>query len=180
MPSSPRRETSPSRPAGAEIVPFSPLADEPPPPGCDACWLPGGYPELHAGTLAAAARFMAGLRGFPGPVHGECGGYMALGTLLTDAAGTPHRMAGLLGHATRRMTLGYREATTAAATALGPAGTRLRGHEFHYAQVSDPGADAPLARLRDGQGKEIGTAGGVRGRVSGGFFHALAISDVIT
>src|SRR5262249_18777007 len=65
----------------AEIVTFSPLADEPPPDDCDACWLPGGYPELHAGALANARRFQEGLRRFAAsrPVHGECGGYMVLG-----------------------------------------------------------------------------------------------------
>ena len=52
---------------GAELVPFSPLADEPPPDNCDACWLPGGYPELHAGTLAAAGRFRAGMLRFARP-----------------------------------------------------------------------------------------------------------------
>ena len=52
------------RAAGAEIVPFSPLADEPPPPDCDACWLPGGYPELHAGAIAGARRFLDGLRAY--------------------------------------------------------------------------------------------------------------------
>ena len=77
------------RAAGAEIVPFSPLADEPPPSDCDLCWLPGGYPELHAGQLAAAARFRAGLRRFAEtrPVHGECGGYMALGQSLDRRLG---------------------------------------------------------------------------------------------
>src|SRR5579872_3027983 len=61
------------RAAGAEIVRFSPLADEPPPQDCDLCWLPGGYPELHAGRLAAAARFRDGLWRFAEtrPVHGE-------------------------------------------------------------------------------------------------------------
>ena len=104
------------RAAGAEVVPFSPLADQGPPGDCDACWLPGGYPELHAGALAAAGRFRAGLAAFAAtrPVHGECGGYMALGSGLVDAAGDRHAMAGLLGHATsfakRRMNLGYREA----------------------------------------------------------------------
>ena len=44
--------------------PFSPLADEAPPEDCDSCWLPGGYPELHAGALAAADRFRAGLTQF--------------------------------------------------------------------------------------------------------------------
>ena len=87
------------RAAGAEIVGFSPLADEPPPSDCDFCWLPGGYPELHAGRLAAAARFRDGLRLFAETrsVHGECGGYMALGESLVDAAGAAYPMAGLLG-----------------------------------------------------------------------------------
>src|SRR5262249_2676265 len=77
------------RGAGAEVVPFSPLADEPPPESCDCCWLPGGYPELHAGVLAAAARFRDGLKQFAQtrPVHGECGGYMVLGEGLVDADG---------------------------------------------------------------------------------------------
>ena len=87
------------RAAGAEIVSFSPLADELPPEFCDVCWLPGGYPELHAGRLAAASRFRDGLRRFAETrsVHGECGGYMALGASLTDASGVSHPMAGLLG-----------------------------------------------------------------------------------
>ena len=80
------------RAAGAELRFFSPLADEPPPEDCDACWLPGGYPELHAGQLAGAVRFREGLRRFARarPVHGECGGYMALGAALTDASGARH------------------------------------------------------------------------------------------
>ena len=168
------------RDAGAEVVPFSPLADQPPPADCDACWLPGGYPELHAGALAAAGRFRNGLAAFAAgkPVHGECGGYMALGAGLEDATGALHRMADLLGHATsfakRRMNLGYREATLLAGCALGPAGAVVRGHEFHYARVSDAGPDLPLATLRDGLGADLGPGGGRRGRVTGGFFHAIA------
>lgn len=168
------------RAAGAELLPFSPLADEPPPADADACWLPGGYPELHAPALAAAAAYQDGLRSFAQakPVHGECGGYMALGAALEDADGVTHPMAGLLGHTTsfarRRMTLGYREATMPASSAFGPAGTVLRGHEFHYATCSNPGPDTPLATLVDGQGIDLGPAGGARGRVTGGFFHAIA------
>ena len=129
------------RGSGAEIVAFSPLADEPPPPDCDSCWLPGGYPELHAGALAAARRFQDGLARFAAtrPVHGECGGYMVLGEVMEDADGTHHAMTGLLGHATsfaaRKLHLGYREARLLAAGALGPAGAAIRGHEFHYASL---------------------------------------------
>jgi cobyrinic acid a,c-diamide synthase len=166
--------------AGAEIARFSPLADEPPPDDCDACWLPGGYPELHAGALAAASRFHAGLKRFARtrPVHGECGGYMVLGQGLTDADGTHHAMTGLLGHATsfaqRQLQLGYREARLRIASPIGPAGSVVRGHEFHYATLISPGADAPLADLIDGQGRPLGPSGGRRDRVTGTFFHAIA------
>lgn len=172
------------RRAGAELVAFSPLADAPPRDDCDCCWLPGGYPELHAGRLAAATRFRHGLTRFAEtrPVHGECGGYMVLGQALTDAEGTAHMMAGLLGHSTsyarRRMHLGYREATLLADTPIGARGRVLRGHEFHYAGVTDPGSDEPLAELADASGNRLGPAGGRRGLVSGSFFHAIALQPI--
>ncbi|MEJ8572291.1 cobyrinate a,c-diamide synthase [Microbaculum marinum] len=165
---------------GAEIVPFSPLADEAPPPDCDVCWLPGGYPELHAGALAAATNFRDGLTRFAErrPVHGECGGFMVLGQGIEDADGHTHAMTGLLGHATsfarRKMNLGYRQARLLADCPAGSAGTVLRGHEFHYATVTDPGGDDPLAEIADGTGKALGLSGGRRGLVSGTFFHAIA------
>ncbi len=168
------------RRAGAEIVPFSPLADEVPAKDCDVCWLPGGYPELHAGQLAGAENFRAGMQIFAAtkPVHGECGGYMVLGEALEDADGVVHPMLGLLSHSTsfakRKMNLGYRRATIVADGPMAPRGSVLRGHEFHYARVTDPGSDEPFAHLADGQGREIGPAGGRRGLVTGTFFHAIA------
>ena len=85
--------------AGAEILPFSPLADEAPDQRADVVWLPGGYPELHGGVLAAARRFQDGLHVLAArsvPIHGECGGYMVLGQGIEDADGRRHSMAGLL------------------------------------------------------------------------------------
>lgn len=166
------------RAAGCEIAFFSPLADEPPPEACDVCWLPGGYPELHAPALAAATRFKAGLQRFAAtrPVHGECGGYMVLGRTLEDAAGETHEMTGLLSHATsfarRKLNLGYRRAEFLGPSPFGA--SVVRGHEFHYASLVDPGTDPPLARLHDAQGADLGLAGGRRGAVSGSFFHAIA------
>lgn len=168
------------RAAGAELVSFSPLADEAPAEDCDACWLPGGYPELHAGRLAAAAGFRDGLARFAAgrPVHGECGGFMVLGAALEDADGVTHRMAGLLGHVTsfarRRMNLGYRQARLLADAPIGRAGTVVRGHEFHYSRLVEPGGDAALAEIFDGQGQPLGAAGARRGAVSGTFFHVIA------
>ena len=171
------------RQAGAEIATFSPLADEPPPDACDACWLPGGYPELHGAELAQADRFTTGLRLFAEtrPVHGECGGYMVLGRALTDAKGMSHPMLGLLDHETsfarRQLHLGYRRAELIADGPLGRAGSALRGHEFHYATVSAAGLDAPFARLADAHGTLLGPAGSRRGRVTGSFFHLIAQED---
>jgi cobyrinic acid a,c-diamide synthase len=171
------------RRAGAEIVAFSPLADEPPPDTCDACWLPGGYPELHAAPLANAARFKDGLKRFAAsaPVHGECGGYMVLGQGLIDADGVRHAMTGLLSHATsfaeRRLHLGYRSARLLGDCALGPSGGLLRGHEFHYASLTDPGGDEPLAELADAESRALGPSGGRRGSVTGSFFHVIASGE---
>ena len=168
------------RQAGAEIAFFAPLADEAPPDDADVCWLPGGYPELHAGRLAAATRFMAGLRSFAETraVHGECGGYMALGRALTDAQGVAHEMAGLLSVETsffkRRMTLGYRRARLLADGPLGPQGAVRLGHEFHYATITAAGDDVALAQVGDAYGGAEAPSGSRRGRVSGSFFHVIA------
>jgi cobyrinic acid a,c-diamide synthase len=168
------------RRSGAEIIPFSPLADAAPPEDCDICWLPGGYPELHAGALAAAQTFRVGLARFAAtrPVHGECGGYMVLGAGLVDADGTHHAMTGLLGHATsfaqRKLHLGYRAAQLLATCPIGAAGARVRGHEFHHASVIERGSDEPLVELRDAQGQLVAESGSRRGNVSGTFFHVIA------
>ncbi len=167
------------REAGAEIAFFSPLANEPPDPHADVCWLPGGYPELHAGRLATARGFLAGLRAFAEtkPVHGECGGYMVLGQALIDADGISHPMAGLLGLVTsyerRTLHLGYRLAELAAPVPGFPAGTRLRGHEFHYSSILDQ-PDEPLAKVFDAAGREVAETGSCRGNVTGSFFHLVA------
>ncbi|MGY6645759.1 MAG: cobyrinate a,c-diamide synthase [Salinarimonas sp.] len=170
------------RAAGAEIIPFSPLADEGPDPDCDIAWLPGGYPELHAGRLAAAAHFRAALRDFAGtrPVHGECGGYMALGAGLIDAEGVRHEMLGLIGletsFAKRSMHLGYRHATLHAPIPGHAPGAALRGHEFHYTTIlAQP--DEPLARVADANGKGVPETGSRRGHVTGSFFHLISAID---
>ncbi len=167
------------RAAGAEVLPFSPLADQAPDDSADLVWLPGGYPELHTGRLAAADQFRDGLVAFAQtrPVHGECGGYMALGEGLIDKDGTRHRMAGLLGlvtsYATRRMHLGYRRAALLAPIPGFGVGAGLRGHEFHYSTILEQ-PDAPLARVVDAEGTEVAETGSLRGHVTGTFFHLIA------
>jgi cobyrinic acid a,c-diamide synthase len=166
------------RAAGAEIIPFSPLADEAPAAAADVVWLPGGYPELYAGRLASADRFKSAIAHFARskPVHGECGGYMVLGAGLVDADGTRYEMLGLLGletsFAVRRLHLGYRRAELIDACPVGQPGDVLTGHEFHYASVlASP--DEPLFRVRDSDGRPVEAGGSRRGLATGSFFHLI-------
>jgi cobyrinic acid a,c-diamide synthase len=172
------------REAGAAILPFSPLADEAPAADADAVYLPGGYPELHAGRLAGNRRFLDGLRTAAGRgalVWGECGGYMVLGEGLICADGHRHAMAGLLGletsFAARRLQMGYRRATLALDTPIARAGARFRGHEFHYARIEREHGGAPLFSIADASGRPLGGAGLARGRVVGSFIHLIDRDD---
>ena len=114
------------------------------------------------------------------PIHGECGGYMVLGETLQDADGATHAMAGLLPVATsyhrRKLHLGYRVARLCESGLLGAAGTRLVGHEFHYASELSPIApeETALARVTDAEGVDLGLAGHRVGPVTGSFFHLIA------
>ncbi len=162
---------------GAELSFFSPLADEGPDASADAVYLPGGYPELHAGRLSGNAVFRGGMqhaatRG--ALVYGECGGYMTLGETMEDAEGTTHPMLELLPLSTsfrvRNRHLGYRR--------LRPVGHRpwagaLVGHEFHYATVLHEGAAEPLFEARDALGADLGSMGLRVGRVMGSFAHVI-------
>ncbi len=170
------------REAGAEIRPFSPLADEPPDAG-GLVWLPGGYPELYAGQLSACGRFRKGLKetALRGVViHGECGGYMTLGAGLEDADGARHEMAGLLGletsFAKRKLHLGYRKVRLLADCAIGRDQSLVFGHEFHYASVLAVNDD-PLLDPLDAAGSSSPEQGSRRGSVSGTFFHAIDGED---
>lgn len=167
------------RRAGAEIIPFSPLADEAPDDSADAVWLPGGYPELHAGTLASAHHFRGGLRTLAErsiPIHGECGGYMVLGRGLEDAGGHRHEMTGLLGLETsfleRKLHLGYRRARLQRDCSLGAEGTEVFGHEFHYASTVSVNGDS-LVDCRDASGTKVPEQGARQGLTTGTFFHVI-------
>lgn len=137
---------------GANVAFFSPLADPTLPP-CDALWLPGGYPELHAAQLAANASMLESLRAHHDagkPILAECGGMMALFETLIDAHAERHRLAGLIpGEVAMQGRL----------SALGPqqaefAEGGLRGHTFHYSRSATPAAPALLARTPAGASGE--------------------------
>jgi cobyrinic acid a,c-diamide synthase len=172
------------REAGVELEFFSPLCDEQPSDECDAVYLPGGYPELHAGQLAASEGFLTGLRWAAArgaTVFGECGGYMTLGAGLIDEDGKRHAMAGLLplesSFVEPRLHLGYRQAKTLADCPLGTHGAVFRGHEFHYAHVLEEGPGEPLFECSDALGQALGKSGRRHGSVAGSFIHLIDRQD---
>ncbi len=163
------------RKAGATLSFFSPLADEAPGDTADAVFLPGGYPELHAGKLAANIDFLRGLRVHPGLIYGECGGFMVLGESLTDGQGQAHAMAGLLplstSFASRKLHLGYRRLKALPGT---PWSRPLNAHEFHYSTIAREGAADRLFEARDAAGSALPPMGLRRGRVMGSYAHIIS------
>ncbi len=160
--------------AGAEIIPFSPLADEAPDKTADAIFLPGGYPELHGGKLAANTNFLNSLKTSNALIYGECGGYMVLGDGIIDKDGNHHAMTGLLpvttSFANRKLTLGYRSLTHTGAL---PWPKKLKAHEFHFSTIQDQKQADPLFEAKDTTGKPIGHMGLRRGKIMGSYAHVI-------
>ncbi|UTI64121.1 cobyrinate a,c-diamide synthase [Paraconexibacter antarcticus] len=157
--------------AGAELVGFDPMRDEALPEGAGALVLAGGFPEVFGAELSANARLRAEVAAFAAsgrPILAECGGLLYLCESLDG-----HAMCGVLparAEMAGRLTLGYREATATTATPWLPAGTAVRGHEFHYSKVQslDPRAEAAWQlSTRTFERPE----GIVRGAVQAGYLH---------
>jgi cobyrinic acid a,c-diamide synthase len=162
---------------GATLSFFSPLADEAPDASADAVYLPGGYPELHAGQLASNAKFRAGMLAAAQrdvAIYGECGGYMVLGDGLISADGTRHAMLGLLplvtSFAQRKRHLGYRRIRP-----LSPSIFRenMTGHEFHYSVAVSEGEADRLFEAEDALGQVLGAVGLQRGLIAGSYMHVI-------
>ena len=168
------------RAQGAEVSFFSPLDDQIPDPAADAIYLPGGYPELHAGRLAGNLAFKRALTRAAAArtaIYGECGGYMVLGRGLVDSDGVRHAMTGLLALETsflqRRRQLGYRRLRTRTASLLGRPGAQFTGHEFHYATSVSEGPGDRLFDCADSRGNALPPAGLVAQNTAGSFIHLI-------
>lgn len=152
--------------AGAEVARVDPLRDEALPPGTAALVLGGGFPEVHVADLAANERLradVARLARAGSPVIAECAGLLYLARELD---GQP--MCGVLDITvgmTARLTLGYRDATAAAGSVVAPAGTAVRGHEFHRTAVDPPHSPDP-AWMVGGRPE-----GFVRGNIHASYLH---------
>jgi cobyrinic acid a,c-diamide synthase len=165
--------------AGARLVYFSPLTDRRLPDALDGLYFGGGYPELHAATLAGNRSLLQEIRHMSRmnmPIYGECGGFMYLCREMDDTQGKRFEMAGCLPLATRMLdrlkALGYREVTQISATVLGPAGQTMRGHEFHYSSIRGEALPATGAyRLTDRAGIDKSVEGFVRNQTLGSYVH---------
>ncbi|MCX7823364.1 MAG: cobyrinate a,c-diamide synthase [Syntrophobacterales bacterium] len=127
---------------GAELQFFSPLEDQSIPSQVDAIVLWGGYPELHLERLTENRAFFRDLlNSFQRkvPIYAECGGLMTLSRFIEDWEGKRWPMAGILPFGTRmlkrRKALGYVEVELLKECMLGPTGTVVKGHEFHYSEI---------------------------------------------
>ena len=154
---------------GAEVVPFSPLADAALPAGVDGVYIGGGFPELYAAELAANRPLIASLRRAAAaglPVYGECGGLMYLGESIEDFDGRVHPMTGIVPLRSRlqgaRLTIGYRTVQARRSTPLLRPGETVRGHEFHWSTLTaPPSPDTAAYHLRETGAGEGFAAGSV-------------------
>ncbi|MFW6401107.1 MAG: cobyrinate a,c-diamide synthase [Desulfohalobiaceae bacterium] len=165
--------------AGAELVFFSPLEDCYLPEGLQGIYLGGGYPELWATELAANRVMREQILGFAqaqGLIYAECGGFMYLMRSITDLQGQEYPMAGFFQlrakMCSRFQALGYREVTLLQDCGLGPAGSRIRGHEFHYSEIWDSQELCPcIYAVQDRRGRAKSRLGYLKQNVLGCYIH---------
>jgi cobyrinic acid a,c-diamide synthase len=166
---------------GAEIVPFSPVRDGAL-PDVDGLYFGGGYPELHATLLSENRTLRDGIARFArrgGPIYAECGGLMYLSQAIVTLDGARHSMVGLLPveatMCTKLQALGYVEVETQAKTLLGPPGSRFRGHQFRYSELSpvpSPESVKHVYSLRRRRGDETVREGYSVDNVVASYVHA--------
>jgi cobyrinic acid a,c-diamide synthase len=130
--------------AGAKLVPFSPISDARLPEDLDGLYFGGGYPEMYADRLADNVAMLDDVRRFADSgraIYAECGGLMYLGRSLTALDGASHLLAGVLPIATKMLeklrSLSYAEVVLTEKSLWGPRGATLRGHEFHYSELTN-------------------------------------------
>jgi cobyrinic acid a,c-diamide synthase len=169
------------REAGAEILFFSPLADGSLPARIDAVYIGGGYPELYAGALSANASMRRAIREWAasgGPLYAECGGLMYLSRSIRAFDNHIFEMAGVfpfeMAMGRERAHLGYREALLREDCILGPAGQKVRGHEFRYSDIVEGRRSRSWRKVyavTDGSGKDLATEGYRYKNTLGSYIH---------
>lgn len=169
------------RESGAGLHFFSPIAGETFPEEASGLYLGGGYPELFAERISGMGVFLDSVRkaaGFGMPVYAECGGLMTLSRFIETTEGAKIPMAGVLPFGTRmlrkRKALGYTEVVLREPCLLGASGTVLRGHEFHYSEISDEREEPSMKhayRLKARKFETVRPEGYMMGSVLASYIH---------
>jgi len=164
---------------GAEIIAFSPLNDGDLPQDIDGLYFGGGYPELFAEQLANNSGLRNRIReksrsGMP--IYAECGGFMYLCEELLDQHGNRYPMTGCFPFATqmfpRLKALGYREITLTSDTVIGNRDLTVRGHEFHYSELTGPAPGyKTVYQISDRSGVDKSPEGYQTSRTLGSYIH---------
>lgn len=166
------------RAMGAELVFFSPLANEAL-PACDALWLPGGYPELHLEALGAATACRASIAAHvqaEKPVWAECGGMMLLFEAITLKDGSSHPAWGLLPGSVAMQARFVGLGSQAWATPQG----QLRGHTFHHSRVTTSLAAIGHSQHASSEkaATQVGEAIYCAGSITASYFHPWFASNL--
>ncbi|TAL26385.1 MAG: hydrogenobyrinic acid a,c-diamide synthase (glutamine-hydrolyzing) [Nitrospirae bacterium] len=131
---------------GAELIEISALKEKKL-PDIDALYIGGGFPETNAIALAKNKAFRKSLmaeveKGLP--VYAECGGLMYLGEALV-LEGKAYPMAGIFpirfSLEKKPQAHGYSIVEVASNSPYYKKGDVIKGHEFHYSRVINPGAE---------------------------------------
>jgi cobyrinic acid a,c-diamide synthase len=165
--------------AGAEIVTFSPLDDRALPRDIAAAYLGGGVSEAYVARLASNRPFIDSFRRAHAqglPIYAECGGLLYCARTVHTSDGSTHEMTGIvpvdIGLEAGALNTGYRDLRIASACMLGPVGTRLRGHEFHFSRLlSGSEALSPAYSMHDSDGEPLGCEGWTTGNIVASFIH---------
>jgi cobyrinic acid a,c-diamide synthase len=165
--------------AGGALVPFSPLRDRSLPEDIKGMILGGGYPELHCEALSENRSLLSAIRDFGlngGSIYAECGGFMFLAKEIRDLGGRAYPMVGIFSWAVEMEShlraLGYRRIVTHRDSPLGPKGTEVRGHEFHYSRIRQAETSPETVYAMKGRKAEMkGEEGFLRMNVLGSYVH---------
>ncbi len=166
--------------SGAEVVPFSPVHDSAL-PEVDGIYIGGGYPELYARDLSENQTMLNSLQRAHDrdvPIYAECGGLMYLAREI-EWDGERHEMSGLVPGKTRRgniRVVSYVHGRLAETCVLGPAGSKIMGHEFHHSEMVMDEDVKYAVRLERGTGIRGGWDGVVEGNMVASYAHIHSAS----
>lgn len=134
---------------GANLTFFSPIKDKKI-PNCDGIYIGGGFPEVLGNSLEKNTTMKQSIKKLSQqdiPIYAECGGLMYL-TKSIDYGNKKYKMVGLFDaetKMTKKMTLNYTKGKIVSKNIIADKPHFLRGHEFHYSELTSISSDSKFA-----------------------------------